>query len=219
MNPSDTSPQPRALTWKDFLFAPIGCLLSVPPLVVFGGLALALAAGLFVYYNVNTEIFGIGRPPYDQMQIDRTWEHVTLDPLSWTVTYESANPVVFQGLVRFVGPIRQQGIPFITHDVLVTSGDFADPALVNTRVFNHTFSWYSRSLPEPQGAINLLHTVPQNADIYQQLLSLQSGARLRVTGFEILRIDAFNPQGKRYLWWQDSGCNTLLVTRIEPLPK
>jgi hypothetical protein len=217
MNTDDLTSSHRTLSWKDFFFAPIGCLLSFSPVVAFGSLLIMVMAGLFVYHNVNTEIFGIGRPPYEHLQIDNTWEHVSLGNLNWTVQYESYTPTIFTGLVRFIGPIRQQGIPFLTHDVLVTSGEFADPTLVNTRVFNHTFSWYARERQQPQGAINLLHTVPQKEAIYEQLLALKTGQQVRVTGFEIQIIDAYNQQGERYMWWQDSGCNTLLVTKIDVL--
>jgi hypothetical protein len=214
MNNSSRIPE-RVYTWKDFLFAPLGCLISIPAPLVFGSLIVVFLAGLLFYYNVNAEIFGIGQPPYDRMQIDRTWEHIRLDEQTWSLEYEDSSPRSFQGVVRYIGPIRQAGIPFLTHDVLVTSGDFANPALVRTSVFNHTFSWYSRKLQNPQGAINLVHAVPQKKEIYQQLLALTTDQRVRITGFEVLRINAFNAKGSRYVWWQDAGCNTLLITRIE----
>jgi len=207
----------RTYTWKDYLFAPLGCLLSIPAYAFFGALVVCLAAGLLIYYNVNTEIFGIGRPPYDKMVIDNTWEHVTEGTQTWSVEYESLQRNTFQGLVRFIGPIRQTGISFLTHDVLVTSGDFANSDRVNTSVYNHTFTWYSPDLQSPQGKINLIHAVPQKEDIYLQLLQMRTGQQVRIIGFEILRINAFNNKGNRYLWWEDSGCNTLLITRIELL--
>jgi hypothetical protein len=206
---------PRPYTWKDFLFAPLGCLISIPAYVVFGVILIIVVIGSSVYYNVNTEIFGIGHPPYDRMKIDNTWEHITIDDDTWSVEYESLQRDTFQGLVRFIGPIRQNGIPFLTHDVLVTSGDFANPDLVNTSVYNHTFHWYSHELQNPQGSINLIHAVPQKETIYNQLLEMKTGQQVKITGFEVLRINAFDAKGRRYLWWQDSGCNTLMITRVE----
>jgi len=40
---------------------------------------------------------------------------------------------------------------------------------------------------------------------------------VKVTGREIFRIEAYAPDSTSKGWWQDSGCNTLVVTAIELL--
>jgi hypothetical protein len=44
----------------------------------------------------------------------------------------------------------------LTHDILVTSGDYAEPDVVSTSVFCHLFTWRSSSTVHPSGRINYL---------------------------------------------------------------
>ncbi|MGB3903380.1 MAG: hypothetical protein WBB22_00510, partial [Anaerolineae bacterium] len=104
--------------------------------------------------------------------------------------------------------------PILTHDVLVTSGEYADPDVVTTSVTNHSFTWRSSSTAEPRGAINLLHTVPANEEVYGQLRQIQSWDEVVITGREILRIDALDADGGYLGDWQDAGCNALLVQSV-----
>lgn len=107
----------------------------------------------------------------------------------------------------------------LSHDILVTSGDFADSSIVRTSVSNHRFSsWYLDQQNRPQGTINLLHTVPSTEEIYQQLTEVRKGDRVRIKGIEILDINRYDQQGEFWGSWADAGCNTLLVTSVEILP-
>ena len=133
----------------------------------------------------------------------------------WTIQYEKKTSSQFRGTVRHTSPIRLNEIPLLTHDILVTSGDYANPELVITNVANHRFRWQALTDERPTGKINLLHTVPKDESIYQQLLSIKSNDTVIITGWEILRIDALDSTEKPVLWWQDDGCNTLLVDGVE----
>jgi len=106
-------------------------------------------------------------------------------------------------------------VPFLTHDILVTSGDFADPSIVQTRVSDHHFQWYSSSKNSPAGTINLIHAVPYNEAIYNQLLEIRSGQKATISGYEILRIDAYRKTGEYLGKWEDSGCNSMVVTSVQ----
>jgi hypothetical protein len=210
--------QPRKFTLKDILFMPVGCLISLSPAVIFAGLILTALVGSYFYYFVNVDFFGVGAPPFKDLVISPDFTRIDQpDGTYLTVSYEKASASTFTGLVRHISPIRLGDFSILTHDVLVTSGDFANPDKVSTSVINHHFSWTSAE-SYPRGAINLLHTVPLNEAIYRQLLELRSGQNVSVVGREILKINAYSPEGSSKGWWQDSGCNTLVVTSIELLP-
>lgn len=106
----------------------------------------------------------------------------------------------------------------LSHDILVTSGDFDDSSIVRTSVSNHRFYWYSDQQNRPQGSINLLHTVPSTEELYHQLAQIRKGDRVRIKGIEILDINRYDQQGDFRGSWADAGCNTLLVTSVEILP-
>jgi hypothetical protein len=214
----DTTQQ-RRFTLKDLLFMPIGCFLSLSPVALLGLLAAVVLGGVYVYYFVNVDFFGVGTPAFNDYTISPDFRRVDLpDGAALTITYEKSFDSNFTGLVRHASPIRLGDFPILTHDILVTTGDFANPDQVNTSVFDHHFSWNSPQR-SPQGTINLLHTVPFNETVYRQLLDLRSGQSVRIIGREILKIDAYTPDGKSKGWWEDSGCNTLVVTSVEVLPE
>jgi hypothetical protein len=117
--------------------------------------------------------------------------------------------------VRHVSDWRDEPIPFATHDILVTTGEFASASRVTTRVFNHAF-YYGWSIGQrPQGSINLLHIVPESQKIYSQLLDVRNWNLVTISGREIYRIDVFDPTGKLTFYWQDDGCNSILVTSVK----
>lgn len=133
----------------------------------------------------------------------------------WQLSYEADHERNFAGVVRHTSMINEPSFAILSHDILVTSQDFADPDLVDTSVSNHHFTWYAENLTEPVGEINLLHTVPMNEDIRQQLNAIQKGDTVIITGWDIYRIDGFDSAGNSVGYWQDSGCNTTLVVNVE----
>lgn len=101
----------------------------------------------------------------------------------------------------------------LTHDILVTFGDYADPALVRTSVSNHRFIWSSTTDKRPQGRINLIHAMPINEDILISLFNIKYGDVVTIKGYEIDDISYYKSEhfeGK----WKDAGCNTLLVSEV-----
>jgi hypothetical protein len=212
---------PKSLSFADILFLPVGCLMQIPPAIA-GIIALALlGAGIYFYYTTNSDFGGLARPAFQDLQVSPDFGRVkdTADNRTWTITYEYFNDTTFKGTVRFVGHWREDAIPFATHDVLVTSGDFADPRRVSTSVSNHHFYYQWQSGAAPRGGINLLHIVPLNEDIYRQLLKVHEWDQVVISGREILKIDMFAADGSPLGWWQDDGCNSTLVKSVQILPK
>lgn len=206
--------QAPALSIGDLLFAPLGCLLQMPATyLIVGLLALALVGGV-IFYNTNSDFFGLAGPEFDALTISDSKEQIEATDLYWKITYEGLADSEFPGLVRHVSPIRHNSMRILTHDILVTSGEYADPSIVSTRVANHRFRWRSTSAARPEGTINLLHTVPANEEIYHQLLQIQVQDEVIITGREILIIEAYDQAGNYLGEWHDTGCNTLLVNAV-----
>ena len=76
------------------------------------------------------------------------------------LSYEADHERNFGRIVRHTSVINEPAFAILSHDILVTSEEFADPDLVNTSVMDHHFTWSAPTLSNPKGSINLLHTVP-----------------------------------------------------------
>lgn len=210
-----SAPPPQKLKVSDILFAPFALLLQLPSIV---WLALLVIAGISlgaVYTRANTDFYGLAAPDFGSFSLVADCRESPSGDPCWQVVFERGRDSVFSGTVRHVSPIRLASFPMLTHDVLVTSGDFADPSLVTVNVRNHHFYWRSQFPERPDGAINLLHTAPADDTLYRQLLELRSGDTVVITGREILTISRYGEDGDFQGKWQDSGCNTLVVTSVE----
>jgi hypothetical protein len=202
-----------------WLLIPLGCLLQASAIhLVVVVLALILGAGI-IYYTANTSFLGLAGVNFDSLAISPSYEQIESRDLYWKITFERKGDSQFGGLVRHVSPIRINKLRIVTHDILVTSGDYADPALVHTSVFNHKLMWRSTSTVHPKGTINLLHTIPANEEIYRQLLQVRQGDEVVIAGREVLKVMAYDPSGNYLGEWHDTGCNTLLVNSVTISPK
>ena len=201
----------------NLLFLPIGFLLQIPPALAGAALLVGFGVCAFFYYTTNSDFGGLARPAFENLEVSKDFGEVdsTADHRSWKITYEYFGDSTFAGVVRFVYHWREDAIPFATHDVLVTTQDFADPKKVDTSVFNHRFHYSYPPNFSPQGNINLLHIVPLNEEIYKQLLDVREWSIVTIKGREILKIDMFDPAGAFIGYWQDEGCNTILVKSVE----
>ena len=206
--------KPRA---ANYLLLPLQWLFSLPSscgLILFA--AFAFAAGM-LYFRANTSFFGLIGTDFDQLEISNSYEDIVLNQQYWKVQFEGSSESKFIGAVRYAGPIREKQFPILTHDILVTSADYSNPDLVNTSVIDHKFIWRTQSQEKLTGYIHLLHTVPANKEIYQQLLQIKNWDTVRITGREIYSISAYNSAGEKLGTWQDAGCNTLLVESVSIL--
>lgn len=195
--------------------------MQIPPLV-FGLIALvALGAGSYIYYTSNGDFGGLARPAFQDLKITSDYSAVadTADKRTWKITYEFFNDSTFSGVVRHVSQWREDAIPFATHDVLVTTGDYADPKKVDTSVSSHHFYYSWPGGYQLQGSIHLLHIVPLNEAIYQQLMTIHQWDKVTITGREILKIDMFDPKGAPLGYWTDEGCNSILVKSVQIVTK
>ena len=202
---------------KNLLLWPFIFLLQLSPLWVFTLLLVCISISGVLYYSLNSDFFGLAAPPFGELAFSSDFSSVRdlKDHRSWKITYEAIPFSSFHGVVRHVSDWRDEPIPFATHDILITSDEFASASHVAARVYNHAVYYQWNSATRPQGRINLLHIVPKNEEIYRQLLQVRDWNLVTISGREIYRIDLFDASGKFTYYWQDDGCNSILVTSVK----
>lgn len=152
---------------------------------------------------------------FNQMVVSDGFHSISLPSgQHFDLSYEQNHDRYFDGLVRHTSMNHEKDFPIISFDILVTTGDYADDTKVSTSVSDHHFTWRADSGITPEGTINLLHTVPMNQALEEQLLSIKSGDHVIIKGWEILKIDAYSRTGDYIGYWQDAGCNTTLITEV-----
>jgi hypothetical protein len=213
MNESEPH-SPRLIT--RILGLPVLLIMELPLTAWLVGGLLILLIGFSAYYSVNSDFFGLAAPRWSEITFSPDYQQV-VDPedRQWVITYEYDRDSTFHGIVRHVSHWREEDIPFATHDILVTTGEFTSQARVHVSVLLHTFSYRYFEDPHPSGSINLLHIVPASPEIYQQLLAVRDWNQVTIRGREILRIDRYDPEGRYLGYWQDAGCNSILVNAVE----
>jgi hypothetical protein len=187
---------------------------SLPSGCVFIAIFAGIIAGVFIYTSVNTSLFGLAGSDFDNLVISNSYELISSDDIYWKVQFEGIGDSKYIGTVRHVSPIRIEEFAILTHDILVTTGDFANPDIVSTNVIDHKFFWKSQNASSPSGSINLIHALPANKSIYQQLLDIHKWDTVRITGREIFTINAYQVDETLLGTWLDTGCNTLLVESV-----
>ncbi len=208
--------QPRKYSLKEILFLPIGCALQAPYILVLILLGTILFTSFIAYKSLNFDPFHLWTRNYPDYSLSEDLSLMS-DPSGyfWKISYEGNPESTFTGMVRHISPDEEPVVPMLTYDILVTNGDFADPKLVRTTVVNHMFAWQGLGAIQPQGKINLLHTVAKNNDVFTELRDIQNGDIVQIRGIEIYKIDAFDSKGTSLGYWIDQGCNTILVTEVE----
>ena len=203
---------------QDILFAPFGCLLQITnPLVFFASTSVVLILIALIFPSVLTDLFSgmIGKSP----QFYQNYQIIQYDNENnpyWKIIYQYQSESTFSGKVRHTSVINSLPFPMLSHDILITSGEYADPELVTTSMSNHHFRWSTRLSAKPNGTINLLHIVPANEEIEILLNRINKNDIVTITGVEISRIIKM-VDDKEAMFWSDSGCNSILVTSVEIL--
>ena len=187
---------------------------SLPSGCLYIAIFAVIVAALFIYTRVNTSLFGLTGTDFDELVISNSYELISSNVYYWEVQFEGIGESKFIGTVRHAAPIRIQEFAILTHDILVTTGDYANPDIVTTNVIDHKFFWKSQNTSSPSGSINLLHAVPATKSIYQQLLEIQKWDTVKISGREILTIKTFQRDENFLGTWKDTGCNTLLVESV-----
>lgn len=174
-----------------------------------------IVAVSFIYFRVNTSLYGLIGNDFDDLVVSNSYEIISAGDMYWEVQFEGIGETKYIGTVRHVSPIRINEFRILTHDILVTTADFSNPDIVDTNVVDHKFFWKSTQVSTPNGSINLIHAFPANTEIYQELLKIQNWDTVKITGREIYTVKAYQVDEIFLGTWQDSGCNTLLIESVE----
>ena len=180
----------------------------------FFALFAVIVAVAFIYFRVNTSLYGLIGNDFDDLVVSNSYETISSGEMYWEVQFEGIGESKFIGTVRHVSPIRIEEFRILTHDILVTTADFSNPEIVDTNVIDHKFFWKSTQTSAPNGSINLIHAFPANKEIYQELLKIQNWDTVKITGREIYTVKAFQSDETFLGNWQDAGCNTLLIESV-----
>lgn len=129
------------------------------------------------------------------------------------LSYETNHDRTFTGQIRHISMDHILQFPIISFDILVTSGDYSNPDIVSTSVSNHHF-WWRSTTSDIHGTINLLHTIPMNQQMEDELMKLKVGDTVVIRGWDVQKIEAYRANGSYVGYWEDSGCNTTLITDV-----
>ena len=198
----------------------LGWTTSLPPSCGFIVVFAIIVSVAFFYFRVNTSFFGLTGTDFDQLVISNSYELISAEDMYWEVQFEGIGKSKYIGTVRHAAPIRINEFRILTHNILVTTADFANPDIVNTSVIDNKFFWKSPGTDSPSGSINLIHALPSTKAIYQEMLKIQPWDIVKLTGREIYTVKAYQTDEVFLGTWLDTGCNTLLVesvTILKPL--
>jgi hypothetical protein len=174
--------------------------------------AVMLLACLLFLTSCGVDISG--KPPFDDLTFSSDFSRISSsNGKTWDVTFELPVDSTFTGVVRHTSLWYDSSAPFMSHDILVTTGDFASQDFVDTSVIGHKF-FYHWDDARPTGTINLLHIFPATAEVFDQLKQIKKWNNVSISGREILKIDKYDSGGKYLGYMIDTGCNTILVTSV-----
>lgn len=155
-----------------------------------------------------------GAPPFDDLTFSAGYSHISApDGRTWEVAFEYPVDSTFTGVIRHINHWYDASVPFMSHDMLVTTGDFASQDFVDVSVFDHKFFYHYKD-QRPKGTIHLLHIFPASKEIFDQLKQVKKWNSASLRGREILKIDLYDTDGKNIGFFTDMGCNTILATSV-----
>ncbi len=121
----------------------------------------------------------------------------------YRITLESEALSTHRGVVRSQWFYSE---PPMMSDILVTSGDYADPAC-SVGQDGH-YAWW-RNCYIDEGTFINVHAIPYSEQVEFWVRSLEIWDEVSVIGYEVDRVLYDNGS-----WWQDAGCHTMIITYI-----
>ncbi len=163
-------------------------------------------------------VWWLRQPPSAARIIDDTRVSVNDD----YVEYDGQRYLADWGkTTRHVGDVRvftrayHRVAPFVTHEAVLTTGDFSDPDLVEVSpIRKGSMSWSART--RPKGTLIVLHFVPADRDVLSRLELLREGDRVELAGHEVSDHRITAGLG-RTLQVNGSNHKFLMVTGVEIL--
>jgi hypothetical protein len=90
----------------------------------------------------------------------------------------------FSGTIQWTGQAAKSAVPLITHEVLVTTGEYSDPKVVQIEpVVDHHTTWkFVAGRTALDGTIHIVHCVPSTPEVYDALGGLTVGQNVSIQG-------------------------------------
>lgn len=134
---------------------------------------------------------------YDQVIYDARWDE----------------PATYSGDIRYIGRAYTKYAPFITHDAVITTGEFSDPKIVEIAPIKNG-NTYWRANKRPQGTLVVLHFVPGNVEIHDALADLTAGNTVTIKG-KLEDDDTITRPDGGFLKLMHDNHKIILVTAVE----
>jgi hypothetical protein len=125
-----------------------------------------------------------------------TWKPTTLDIASGMEVGESiqfqgntfqskwsAKSDTIEAYVRRIDRHYSENLPIVTHDFVLTTGDYNDPNIVSLRHRgggNYYFSWKTRE--SPKGSLIVYHLIPTSAYVQRQINNIKMSDTIKLSG-------------------------------------
>lgn len=148
-----------------------------------------------------------------------SWQKARIEAQQITVNdvvyqAEWGEPVTHQGYVQQIVSDYRPYFPVITHDLVLTTGDYSDAEKVKIRPLKEGKTVW-RAKTSPQGTLVVLHVMPNDEDVLKAFQALNAGAEVKITGREELDANVSNSQGGYY---RMNGNNHILI-RVDQLER
>lgn len=127
---------------------------------------------------------------FKEPSTDSIVKNMTVDKTNGSISYKKVvynadwgGLKTYKGDIRYIGRAYDSAAPIITHDAVITTGDFSDPSLVYvSKITNGRMYW--RAEKQPQGTLIVLHFIPANKSVHDKLKRLKTGDKVSLFGRE-----------------------------------
>jgi hypothetical protein len=128
-------------------------------------------------------IFHLWKPSAKQIL-----KNTSIDIQNNTIHYESisyeaswSDLIEYKGDARVVHRAYHKNCPFITHEIILTTGEFSDVDIVDIApIRNGSTRWTAKK--KPTGTFLVFHCIPQNLQILDIIENLEEGVSVTVKG-------------------------------------
>lgn len=146
--------------------------------------------------------------------IDVTSGQIEHDGIQYHVKWSEEQR--FAGFARYSKATYFEFSPFITNDIIVTTGEFADPKIVSiSPVRNH--STFVSARQKPSGTLFFIHCMPLDLVVLKQLNRVDTGDWVELTGKLADANTIYGPRNNIRLQTKKGSHPIMLVTDVRKL--
>ncbi len=147
------------------------------------------------------------------MDVDPAAGRIRLDGTTYRLNL-SAESERHAGLARVWVRADHDPMPIITHEVVLTTGEYSDPDKVEIGPLRDGSTWW-RARRRPQGTLIVLHLIPADVQVAAILDRVREGQTWTFTGYGVVDQRIERDDGYRVSLGHDNH-RFLLVTEAAP---